>query len=91
MDALLRSGKPIASSCGGDGICGKCKVIVASGESKLSPLTNQEKKFLAARKLSRGERLSCQVILQDALGSEEKNGSEVTDETENLIIHTHYW
>lgn len=35
MDLLLRNGIPVASSCGGDGICRKC-VVTINEESILS-------------------------------------------------------
>lgn len=35
MDLLLKNGIPVASSCGGDGICKKCTVTI-NGEKELS-------------------------------------------------------
>ncbi len=35
MQALLDKGLPVASSCGGDGICAKCKVEIIEGETNI--------------------------------------------------------
>lgn len=35
MDLLLKNGIPVASSCGGDGICHKCTVTI-NGQKELS-------------------------------------------------------
>jgi 2Fe-2S ferredoxin len=65
MATLMRAGRPVASSCGGSGICGKCKVIVNAGWENLSPQKELEKGVLTRLKgdLSR-ERLSCQTRVE---------------------------
>ena len=37
LSAAVEAGVHIHSSCGGDGVCGRCKVIVKSGELKTEP------------------------------------------------------
>lgn len=67
--AVLRQNKiPVASSCQGDGICGRCRVQVYSGEQKLSA-PNETEIFLRVReKLKANERISCQTkVLGDLL------------------------
>lgn len=64
MQALLAAGHPVASSCGGDGICGKCRLTVHAGMEHLS-LPTSEEKFLSQRlNFKPQERLSCQVTLK---------------------------
>jgi 2Fe-2S ferredoxin len=65
MMTLLESGVPVASSCGGDGVCGKCRVKIMAGEKNLSP-ENPTETYLRERfSLERNERISCQA---DVLG-----------------------
>lgn len=65
MALLMRAGRPVASSCGGHGICGKCRVQVVSGSENLSPLKESEKACLLKIKAALDrERLSCQVKVE---------------------------
>lgn len=50
------------SPCNGKGICGKCRVRVLSGD--VSPLTEQEKKFLTQQEIADGVRLACLTVPQ---------------------------
>lgn len=54
--ALKRNGYSIVYPCGGKGICGKCRYLVAEGETVLSP---EEEKLLTKEELARGVRLLC--------------------------------
>lgn len=49
----------IDAPCGGEGLCGKCKVIVDAQD--LEPLTEAEEKFLSEEELDEGYRLACQL------------------------------
>ncbi|MEL1135972.1 ASKHA domain-containing protein [Desulfitobacterium sp. THU1] len=96
LKTASQAGIYIKSSCGGDGACGSCKVIVLSGEVKCERTGN-----LSPDQLSRGVRLSChtfvegditvevppesrlqahQVLLEDA------NNSSLVQETEKDLI-----
>ena len=67
LDAARNLGVDIESVCGGKGTCGKCKVRVEEGffekdamdsrREHLTPLTDQEKKFLKPSEA--GMRLAC--------------------------------
>jgi 2Fe-2S ferredoxin len=60
MKALLENGRPVASSCGGEGVCGKCRVTVLAGSENLTP-ANDTERFLKEREhLGPQERISCQ-------------------------------
>lgn len=61
MQALLDAGVPVASSCGGDAVCGKCVLKVIEGAENLSPPTPDEL-FLREKDglPSEGVRVSCQ-------------------------------
>ena len=62
---LKQAGVPIASSCNGDGICGKCIVVIEDGQ--VSPPTDLEKKLIDKIPLSPQERLSCQCTATSTL------------------------
>ena len=56
MEAATAAGVPINSICGGDGVCGKCRVIVRSGK-----VTAEPNEFLTRREIQRGVALACQT------------------------------
>lgn len=51
----------IESLCGGEGSCGKCKVMVEEGHKNLSPLSASERELLSEGEKEKGLRLSCQA------------------------------
>ncbi len=57
LEALREAGIVIRSVCGGKGECGKCKVIIKSGEIDFK--YNPEDKLLTPEELSRGYVLAC--------------------------------
>ena len=57
---LREQGLPIASSCKGEGVCGKCVVSINKGTENLSPPTELELKLHATYKYSLPQRISCQ-------------------------------
>jgi len=61
MQSLLQAGIPVASSCYGDGVCGKCRLEVFSGEENLSPPQVLEDLIKDRLKLGPGLRISCQT------------------------------
>jgi len=56
IEAAIAAGVPINSICGGDGVCGKCRVIVRSGK-----VTAEPNEFLTRRDIQRGVALACQT------------------------------
>ena len=68
MQSLLAAGLPVASSCHGDGICGKCRVQVLQGAENLSQITGLEQILRDRLKVPREYRISCQTeVLGDIL------------------------
>lgn len=57
-DAAAAAGIPINTVCGGDGVCGKCRVIVKSGK-----VTAKPNMFLDRREIQRGTALACQTFI----------------------------
>jgi uncharacterized 2Fe-2S/4Fe-4S cluster protein (DUF4445 family) len=62
MSAAVSSGVDLANICSGKGYCSKCVVEVLQGE--LSPPSEQERKRIAADKLSSGYRMACQARIR---------------------------
>ena len=61
--ALRRHGQPIASSCGGDGVCDKCRRAVIDGMQNLSAPGDIENSFRAQRPFTADERMACRVFV----------------------------
>lgn len=61
MQALMDNGMPVASSCGGEGVCCKCIVKVLDGRDRLSPIESTEADLREIHDLTRNERVSCQT------------------------------
>ncbi len=59
LAAAAKAGLFIQASCGGDGVCGKCKVRIESGEVR------SEKANLKAEEFDLGFRLACQTSVID--------------------------
>ncbi len=58
LEAAKAAGIPINNICGGEGVCGKCRVTVKSGK-----VTAQPTMFLTRREIQRGEALACQTYV----------------------------
>jgi len=61
MEAARQAGLPIASVCGGQGTCGKCRVRV---QGALDALTAREEDLLSPEERAAGYRLACQARLR---------------------------
>lgn len=64
MKALLDAQVPVASSCGGDGVCGKCKIEIISGVDHLSSPNETEIFLREKNNLPSGVRISCQTWVE---------------------------
>ena len=64
MKDLLEQGVPVASSCGGEGVCAKCRVEVLKGRENLSAQNQTEKDLREIHQLAANERISCQALLE---------------------------
>ncbi len=61
LDAAIEAGVALRAECGGNGICGKCRVVVHDKNST-SELTDVEKRHLSPHELRSGYRLACQTV-----------------------------
>ena len=63
LDVARRASVPLANSCGGVGVCARCKVRVVAGAENLSPPTSMELRFGTARGFAEDERMACQAVV----------------------------
>ena len=60
MQSLLKAGIPVASSCYGDGVCGKCRLEIVEGAENLNPVGDLEQILRGRLRLDKSLRISCQ-------------------------------
>ncbi len=63
LDVARRAGVPLGNSCGGVGVCTRCKVRVVEGIENLTAPTAIEARFAAANRFAAGERMACQAVV----------------------------
>lgn len=63
LDAARAANVTIGNSCGGVGVCARCRVRVVDGEIALSATTSIERRVTAARNFDADERLACQATI----------------------------
>ena len=63
LDVARRAGVPLGNSCGGTGICARCRVSVVAGAENLTGRTSVESRVSAERGLAEDERLACQAVV----------------------------
>lgn len=63
LDVARRAGVPLGNSCGGVGVCSRCKVRVVAGAEHLSAATSIEVRFGTARGFAADERMACQAVV----------------------------
>jgi ferredoxin len=63
LDVARRAGVPLGNSCGGVGVCTRCKVRVVAGADNLRPATSIELRFGTARGFAHDERMACQAVV----------------------------
>lgn len=61
LESALRAGFPLDHSCGGNGTCTTCRVIVEEGAEYLEPRNEIEQEMADDRNFAVNERLSCQI------------------------------
>ena len=63
LDVARRASVPLGNSCGGVGICARCRVTVLEGADQLSPPTSIESRIGSARGFAADERMACQAVV----------------------------
>lgn len=75
LHAAIGAGVYINSSCGGEGICGRCKVIVKNGEVSSEPTGR-----LTKEELGKGYALACRAIVHSDIEVEIPPSSRLSKE-----------
>ena len=63
FQAASEAGVGIRSECGGEGTCGKCRVLVEDINA-VTPVTEADRKYLSPAEISSGHRLACRTTLK---------------------------
>ncbi len=75
FQALRDAHQPIASSCDGVAVCGRCVVSVLEGSASLSEADAVEQAVLRKEDAKTGQRLACQSFVTGP----------------GLVLNTSYW
>jgi ferredoxin, 2Fe-2S len=62
LDVARRVGAPLGNSCGGVGVCARCKISLVEGAENVSAPTSVELRF--AKNFAEGERMACQAVVR---------------------------
>ena len=62
LAAIRRAGLPAASACGGDGLCGRCGVVIEAGAAELPRESMAEADAKRRNRVAPHLRLACRVI-----------------------------
>lgn len=62
MSAAIKAGIVLNAACGGEGLCGKCRVIITKGGYRAEP-----SRFISAEDRRKGVVLACQTIVDSDL------------------------
>jgi uncharacterized 2Fe-2S/4Fe-4S cluster protein (DUF4445 family) len=84
VEAAAEAGLVLEVPCGGEGLCGKCRVIVTSGASEP---TTTERNWFSAEELQAGWRLACQSAVCGPTEVEIPPVSRAAAEHKILIHH----
>jgi len=90
LTAAIRCGIVLNAACGGDALCGKCRVVVKKGSIKTSPT-----RLISEEDRKKGGVLACQSIIEsdlevdvpkESLLGHGKMGHEAEDFTKGIIL-----
>lgn len=93
MEVMIKHQVLMDFVCGGNGICGKCKVLISKGNRM--PYTNAELQYLSKEELEAGYRLACEyrvtedtcVILEEEIDRVLQSTPKITAELEDAEIN----
>jgi uncharacterized 2Fe-2S/4Fe-4S cluster protein (DUF4445 family) len=88
LEAAAEAGISINSLCGGEGVCGKCRVQITRGEARP---TRHSIRFLSLEEINAGFVLACQTEVKDDLEVRVPPESRLEEEqiltTENVVSY----
>ena len=78
LDAARQAGIDLAAVCGGEGTCGRCRVVIRSGN--VTPPGDADRRFIAPLELAAGQRLACRCQVYGDVKIHVPKASLVTDQ-----------
>jgi uncharacterized 2Fe-2S/4Fe-4S cluster protein (DUF4445 family) len=78
MDAARSAGIGLSSTCGGEGTCGRCRVIVQAGE-RPAP-SDADRRFLSQVEIDAGQRMACRAVVRVATRVHVPKASLIADQ-----------
>jgi uncharacterized 2Fe-2S/4Fe-4S cluster protein (DUF4445 family) len=78
LEAARQAGIGLASVCGGEGTCGRCRVVIMSGN--VSPPVDADRRFISQLELTSGQRLACRCQVFSDVKIHVPKASLVTDQ-----------
>jgi len=67
LEAACEVGLPIAQACSGEALCGRCAVLLLSGDRGVAPETALERQAKRRNRVAPELRLACQVVPTDGV------------------------
>lgn len=78
LDAARQAGIGLASVCGGEGTCGRCRVVIMAGN--VTPPVDADRRFLSQLEITSGQRLACRCQIYSDVKVHVPKASLVTDQ-----------
>src|SRR5512143_1774792 len=78
LEAARQAGIGLASVCGGEGTCGRCRVVIMTGN--VTPPVDADRRFISQLELTSGQRLACRCQVYSDVKVHVPKASLVTDQ-----------
>ena len=78
IEAARLAGIGLASICGGEGTCGRCRLFIMSGD--VSPVVDADRRYLSELEIASGQRLGCRARALSDVKVQVPKASLVTDQ-----------
>ena len=67
LEAARRVGLPVASSCGADGVCGRCGLVILASDDRVADESAREREIKQRNRIDPQLRLSCRIAVETNL------------------------
>ncbi len=85
LSVLLENDFELNTYCGGQGVCGKCKIKIKEG---INEATEKEKKYLVDDDIEKGIRLACMTTIKNDMNIKLEDTEEIDILTSGIITKT---
>ncbi len=86
LETAQENGLSIESLCGGEGLCGTCKVIVDDGADCLTAPSQADEQLFSESELAEGYRLSCRAAVDRPNGHVETTVPSSSQKTGGVVL-----